>query len=85
MVAFAILGSVIGARLVPRIAADTLRRAFGWLIVVMAAVILSQELGAVVPEPWLLAARLAVAAALLVTVVVSITRAYRRASHYTNR
>lgn len=83
VVAFAILGSVIGARLVSRIAADTLRRAFGWLVVVMAAVILGQELGAVVPEPWLLPTRLAVATALLAVVVVSIIRAYRRRSHYT--
>jgi len=41
--AAAVVGSVVGARLAGTIPADTLRRGFGWFVVVMAVFILGQE------------------------------------------
>lgn len=64
VVVAAVLGSVLGARLVKLVPADRLRKGFGWFVVVMAVFILGQE----VPKlfgmqvtvathwPWLLAA-----------------------------
>lgn len=43
--AFAVIGSLIGAVLSGKIHPDRLRKAFGWFVLVMAAFILSQEIG----------------------------------------
>ncbi|MDX1890323.1 sulfite exporter TauE/SafE family protein [Mycolicibacterium sp. 050158] len=42
--AAAVVGALIGGRLVPLIDPGTLRRAFGWFVLLMASVILAQEL-----------------------------------------
>ncbi|GAA6526481.1 sulfite exporter TauE/SafE family protein [Intrasporangium sp. DVR] len=42
----AIVGALIGSRLVGKIAPDRLRTAFGWFVLVMAVFMLSQEVGA---------------------------------------
>ena len=39
----AVVGSLIGARLVDRIPADALRKAFGWFVLAMGAFVLVQE------------------------------------------
>ncbi len=41
----AVVGSLVGGSLTGRIPADTLRRAFGWFVVVMGGFVLAQELG----------------------------------------
>ena len=41
--AAAVVGSLIGARLVDRIPADVLRKAFGWFVLAMGAFVLSQQ------------------------------------------
>ncbi|HEX5532397.1 MAG TPA: sulfite exporter TauE/SafE family protein [Actinomycetales bacterium] len=46
--ASAVLGSIIGGRLVSRIAPEQLRKAFGWFVLLMAAVVLAQEVALVV-------------------------------------
>lgn len=68
--AAAVVGSVIGGRLVDRIAQERLRRGFGWFVAVMAVVVLVQEAptgwrDAVLGSPitWVVAAVLAVTAA----------------------
>jgi uncharacterized membrane protein YfcA len=43
--AAAALGSIIGGRLVGRVASEQLRKAFGWFVLLMAAVVLAQEVG----------------------------------------
>ena len=43
---FAILGALVGSRVVSRIHPDRLRKAFGWFVLVMAVFMLSQEVGA---------------------------------------
>lgn len=51
----AVVGSVFGGRLAGRVPPDTLRRGFGWFVLVMAAFIGSQELPATVwanPIAW---------------------------------
>lgn len=59
----AVAGSLVGARIVDRIPADALRRAFGWFVLAMGALVLVQEApdGARVPA---LVVLLAVAAAM---------------------
>jgi uncharacterized protein len=64
----AVVGSVIGARLVDRISQDQLRKGFGWFVVVMAVFVLGRELpGDVVLHP----ATLTLGGALVVAGVVS--------------
>lgn len=46
--AAAVLGSLIGSRLTSRVDPESLRRGFGWFVLVMAAVILAQEVHPVV-------------------------------------
>jgi uncharacterized membrane protein YfcA len=59
--AAAVVGSLLGARLVDRIPADTLRRAFGWFVLAMGAFVLVQQAPGSVRGPALIA--LAVVAA----------------------
>jgi len=44
--AMAIIGALVGSRIVGRIHPDKLRKAFGWFVLVMAVFILSQQIGA---------------------------------------
>jgi uncharacterized protein len=53
----AVVGSLVGGRLVDRIPADTLRRAFGWFVLAMGAFVLVQQ----VPESIQLPAQIALA------------------------
>lgn len=46
----AVLGALIGSRLVGKIHPDLLRKVFGWFVLVMAVFILSQQIGATVIE-----------------------------------
>lgn len=46
----AVLGALVGSRLVGKIHPDLLRKAFGWFVLVMAVFILSQQIGAGVIE-----------------------------------
>lgn len=46
----AVIGALIGSRLVGRIHPDKLRKAFGWFVLVMAVFILSQQIGATIIE-----------------------------------
>ncbi|MGV0814426.1 sulfite exporter TauE/SafE family protein [Mycolicibacterium boenickei] len=59
--AAAVLGSLLGARLTMRVDPDALRQAFGWFVLLMASVILGQELH---PAVGLTAAGLVVLAGL---------------------
>lgn len=61
----AIIGSLLGARLVNRIPADSLRKAFGWFVLVMGAFVLVQQAPQDVQLPALIA--LTVVAAGVVT------------------
>ncbi|MFI7535816.1 sulfite exporter TauE/SafE family protein [Streptosporangium sp. NPDC049376] len=54
--AAAVVGSLIGSRFAGRIPQDTLRKAFGWFVVVMGVFVLSQQLPAAVwasPPAWI--------------------------------
>lgn len=44
--AMAIIGALVGSRIVGKIHPDKLRKAFGWFVLVMAVFILSQQIGA---------------------------------------
>jgi uncharacterized membrane protein YfcA len=58
----AVLGSLVGSRLTGLIPPDTLRKGFGWFVVVMGVVVLVQQLpGEVATSPWFWAAVVAVA------------------------
>lgn len=46
----AVVGALIGSRLVGKIHPDLLRKAFGWFVLVMAVFILSQQIGSTVIE-----------------------------------
>lgn len=76
--AAAVVGSLIGSRFAGRIPQDTLRKAFGWFVVVMGVFVLSQQLPAAVrtsPPAW-------IGVALAATVAASWTLARRqRTSH----
>ncbi|MEZ7005503.1 sulfite exporter TauE/SafE family protein [Streptomyces sp. AD55] len=51
--AAAVVGSLVGSRFAGRIPQDTLRKAFGWFVVVMGVFVLSQQLPAAVwTSPW---------------------------------
>ncbi|MEU8619617.1 sulfite exporter TauE/SafE family protein [Streptomyces sp. NPDC048623] len=66
--AAAVVGSLVGSRFAGRIPQDTLRKAFGWFVVVMGVFVLAQQLDTAVwshPATW---AGLATAAALAVGV-----------------
>ncbi|MFF4415695.1 sulfite exporter TauE/SafE family protein [Streptosporangium sp. NPDC001559] len=57
--AAAVVGSLIGSRFAGRIPQDTLRKAFGWFVVVMGVFVLSRQLPAAVwasPPAWIGAA-----------------------------
>ncbi|MEU4266305.1 sulfite exporter TauE/SafE family protein [Streptomyces sp. NPDC025273] len=72
--AVAVVGSLIGSRFAGRIPQDTLRKAFGWFVVVMGVFVLSQQLPAAVwtsPLTW-------IGAALTATVAVAWTLAGSR-------
>ncbi len=67
----AVAGSLIGARLAGRIPADTLRKSFGWFVVVMGIFVLAQQLPAqwrTGPALWAVTAAAAVAAAAAIAV-----------------
>lgn len=53
----AVLGALVGSRLVGKIHPDVLRKAFGWFVLIMAVFILSQQIGGAVlsyaREGWL--------------------------------
>jgi hypothetical protein len=51
----AVVGSLVGARLVDRIPADNLRRAFGWFVLGMGAFVLIQQAPDTVRLPALIA------------------------------
>jgi hypothetical protein len=51
--AAAVAGSLVGGRLTGLVKPDHLRQGFGWFVLVMAAVILGQELGWAVGAGWL--------------------------------
>jgi uncharacterized protein len=51
--AAAVVGSVVGARLVRHVDPERLRQGFGWFVLVMGGVVLAQELPAVVVVPLL--------------------------------
>lgn len=65
----AIIGSLIGARLVRYVRADALRRGFGWFVLVMSGVVLAQELppAALLPAGALLALLLVIGGAIAFT------------------
>ncbi|MFE5211992.1 sulfite exporter TauE/SafE family protein [Streptomyces sp. NPDC056600] len=72
--AAAVVGSLIGSRFTGRIPQDTLRKAFGWFVVVMGVFVLSQQLPAAVwtsPLAW-------IGAAIAATVAASWTLARRQ-------
>lgn len=46
----AVVGALVGSRVAGRVSPDTLRRAFGWFVLVMATIMLVEELGATVAE-----------------------------------
>ena len=60
----AVVGSLVGARLVDRIPADALRRAFGWFVLAMGAFVLVQQAPGGRPAPGADRAGACVAAAL---------------------
>ncbi|WP_380164989.1 sulfite exporter TauE/SafE family protein [Jannaschia sp. R86511] len=69
--AAAVLGSVVGGTLTGRIPADTLRRGFGWFVVVMGVFVLAQQSGQVLGTGTV--GSLVIAAAVgVVTVVVAL-------------
>ncbi|MGJ7441766.1 sulfite exporter TauE/SafE family protein [Aquipuribacter sp. MA13-6] len=68
--AAAVLGSVVGGTLTGRIPADTLRRGFGWFVVVMGVFVLAQQAGDVLGSN--LAGSIGIAAAVG---AVTVTRA----------
>ncbi|MFJ5831454.1 sulfite exporter TauE/SafE family protein [Streptomyces sp. NPDC093089] len=72
----AVIGSLIGARLAGRIPQDTLRKAFGWFVVVMGVFVLAQQLDTAVwthPATWSV-----LGAAATVTVAVRLLRHARQ-------
>lgn len=66
----AVIGSVVGARLVRFIHAETLRRAFGWFVLAMGVFVLAQEL----PSRFLLPAGGLLAVTLLLGAGITFTR-----------
>ncbi len=64
--AAAVVGSIVGGRLAGRVAPEQLRKAFGWFVLLMAAVVLAQEVG--------LAVGAVAAAGVVIAAVVSFTR-----------
>ena len=72
--AAAVLGSVLGGTLTGRIPADTLRRGFGWFVVVMGVFVLSQQAGAVLGTPLLGSLGIAGAVGVLTVAVAVVPR-----------
>ncbi|WP_370325405.1 TSUP family transporter [Euzebya sp.] len=69
VIAAAIVGSVIGERVVRRVSQEQLRVAFGWFVVVMAVVVLGRELPA-----WIVTSPITWAAVALTALVVLVAR-----------
>ncbi|MGN5240899.1 MULTISPECIES: TSUP family transporter [unclassified Rhodococcus (in: high G+C Gram-positive bacteria)] len=67
----AVVGSLIGGRLTPLVDPDTLRKSFGWFVLIMSSVILAQEI-----HPGV-----GVAAAALTVVAAGVTYACSRRGH----
>lgn len=75
----AVLGTLVGNRLVSLVPQDGLRRGFGWFVVTMAVVVLGQQLDDVLPA-WLPGGAAApVGLGVLVVVVVAVADLRRRA------
>ncbi|MFC3688857.1 sulfite exporter TauE/SafE family protein [Aquipuribacter hungaricus] len=72
--AAAVLGSVLGGTLTGRIAPDTLRRGFGWFVVVMGVFVLAQQAGAVLGTPPLGSLGIAAAVGVLTVAVAVLPR-----------
>ena len=74
----AVLGALVGSRLVGRIHPDRLRMAFGWFVFVMAIFILSQQIGATVidfaSQGWLQSAEVIVAILVILALFIWIVR-----------
>lgn len=67
----AVIGSLVGGTITGRITADTLRRGFGWFVVVMGVFVLAQQAGSVLGTPLL--GSFAIAAVVgVVTVVLAV-------------
>ncbi|MBY5163103.1 sulfite exporter TauE/SafE family protein [Salsipaludibacter albus] len=81
--AAAIVGTVIGNRLVSRIPQDSLRRGFGWFVVAMAVIVLGQQLAGDVPIPG--GAATLVGAGVLATAVAAIVDLRRMAARGSER
>ena len=66
----AVIGALIGSRLVGKIHPDLLRKVFGWFVLVMAVFILSQQIGSAVlsyaQEGWLQGAEVIVAIVVII-------------------
>ncbi|PQP43340.1 sulfite exporter TauE/SafE family protein, partial [Mycolicibacterium austroafricanum] len=69
--AAAVIGALIGARLTAMINPDSLRKTFGWFVLVMSSVILAQEIHPAV----------GIAAAALTTLAAAMTVACNRYAH----
>lgn len=71
----ALVGSLIGARLVAKIPAATLRRSFGWFVIVMGVFMLAQEVPPLFGDIWPIGIPLALAGvAALIAVIVEKVR-----------
>jgi uncharacterized membrane protein YfcA len=86
--AAAIVGSILGGRLAGKISPETLRKAFGWFVIAMAAFVLTQQAPRTIRH-WLLAtppgwATLAVGTAAAVTSIVLVRRQRRRHRPFTS-
>ena len=78
--AAAVVGSLVGGTLTGRIPADTLRRGFGWFVVVMGVFVLAQQAGEVLHTS--LVGSIAIAAGVgVVTVVVALLPQRRKLAH----
>jgi len=78
--AAAVVGSLVGGTLTGRIPADTLRRGFGWFVVVMGVFVLAQQAGEVLHTS--LVGSIAIAAGVgVVTVVLALLPQRRKLAH----
>lgn len=77
----AVIGSLIGARLVRFVPADTLRRGFGWFVLAMGGFVLAQEM----PPAMLLPAGGLVALGLIVGAAIMFARRSRTGASPANR
>ncbi len=78
--AAAVVGSLVGGTLTGRVPADTLRRGFGWFVVVMGVFVLAQQAGTVLDTS--LAGAIGIAAGVgVVTVVLALLPQRQRPVH----